>query len=380
MVYLYENKVVADTKLTEAIQDNTVLHPYFENSFNGVKPKNTCGFLSVDGESYFIVPKIIGEENAGATNLDIFIFMLLYAYDVQLKNEDLQQGESAEDRLFEVFIRMFADGLLDELKRGVFKQYITLQENLRVLRGKYLIEKNFANFYHQNLYCEFDEFSMDNKLNRFFLYALRTFQKVSSYPNLHRCEAMLDEVSFFNVDLKRLHLQFDRMNSRYEKSYEIARMILDHLVPLTGSSGKRSFAFLFDMAEVFEKFVARLFQEIDPTAKVQHQKNFGSLQLKPDIITDSLIIDTKYKSVSSRDELATHDKYQMFAYGTNFKRKNVLLLYPKHHVKVNEDLVLGRREDEIYLKMRSLDLGYNGGYVGFVDEMKKRVKGVVNGI
>ncbi len=372
MKLLYENEYIP-SNLAPLIKENASLHTYFEHGFKGIKPKNTCGFLSVDGESYFIVPKIIGEENAGATNLDIFIFMLLYAYDVPLKNEDLQQGESVEERLFEVFIRMFSDRLLDELKRGVFKQYITLQENLRVLRGKYLIEKNFANFYHQNLFCEFDEFSMDNKLNRFFLYALRTFQKVSNYPNLHRCEAMLDEVSFFNVDLKRLHLQFDRMNSRYEKSYEIARMILDHLVPLTGKSGKKSFAFLFDMAEVFEKFVARLFKEIDPTTKLQHQKNFGSLQLKPDIVTDSLIIDTKYKSVRNRDELALHDKYQMFVYGTNFKQKNVLLLYPKHHVDVKEDLVLGRDEDEVYLKMRSLDLGYNGGYEGFIAEMRKRV-------
>ncbi len=380
MAYLYENKVVTDTKLTEAIQDNKALHPYFENSFNGIKPKNTCGFLSVDGESYFIIPKIVKTDHSDEINLDIFIYMLLYAYDVQLKNEDLQQGESAKEQFFEVFIRMFADGLLDELKRGVFKQYITLQENLRLLRGKYLIEKNFANFYHQNLYCEFDEFSMDNKLNRFFLYALRTFQKVSSYPNLHRCEAMLDEVSFFSVDLKRLHLQFDRMNSRYEKSYEIAKMILDHLVPLTGKSGKQSFAFLFDMAEVFEKFVARLFKEIDPVTKVQYQESFADLYLKPDIITDNLIIDTKYKSVRNRDELAAHDKYQMFAYGTNFKQKNVLLLYPKHHVDVHEDLKLGVEEKEISLKMRSLDLGYNGGYEGFVDKMKERLKGAINGI
>jgi len=377
MKFLYENEYIL-SELIPYIQDNKPLHPYFEHSFDGIKSKNNCGFLSVDGESYFIIPKIVKIDHGDEINLDIFIYMLLYAYDVQLKNEDLQQGESAKEQFFEVFIRMFADGLLDELKRGVFKQYITLQENLRVLRGKYLIEKNFANFYHQNLYCEFDEFSMDNKLNRFFLYALRTFQKVSSYPNLHRCEAMLDEVSFFNVDLKRLHLQFDRMNSRYEKSYEIARMILDHLVPLAGKSSKQSFAFLFDMAEVFEKFVARLFKEIDPDAKVQHQKNFGSLQLKPDIITDSLIVDTKYKSVRNRDELATHDKYQMFAYGTNFKPKNVLLLYPKHHVDVHEDLKLGVEEKEISLKMRSLDLGYNGGYEGFVDEMRKRVEGILD--
>ena len=75
----------------------------------------------------------------------------------------------------------------------------------------------------------------------------------------------------------------------------------------------------------------------------------------------------------NRDELALHDKYQMFVYGTNFKQKNVLLLYPKHHVDVKEDLVLGRDEDEVYLKMRSLDLGYNGGYEGFIAEMRKRV-------
>ena len=378
MKFLYENEYIP-SELVPHIKDNKPLHPYFEHGFDGIKPKNNCGFLSVDGESYFIVPKIVKTDHGDEINLDIFIYMLLYAYDVQLKNEDLQQGESAEDRLFEVFIRMFSDGLLDELKRGVFKQYITLQENLRVLRGKYLIEKNFANFYHQNLYCEFDEFSMDNTLNRFFLYALRTFQKVSSYSNLHRCEAMLDEVSFFNVDLKRLHLQFDRMNSRYEKSYEIARMILDHLVPLSGKSGKRSFAFLFDMAEVFEKFVARLFKEIDTTTKLQYQKNFGSLQLKPDIVTNSLIIDTKYKSVRNRDELATHDKYQMFAYGTNFKRKNVLLLYPKHHVDVYDELILGEGEDRIYLKMRSLDLGYNGGYEGFFEVMKERLVEVIYG-
>ena len=377
MKLLYENEYIP-SNLAPLIKENASLHTYFEHGFKGIKPKNTCGFLSVDGESYFIVPKIIGEENAGATNLDIFIFMLLYAYDVQLKNEDLQQGESAEDRLFEVFIRMFSDGLLDELKRGVFKQYITLQENLRVLRGKYLIEKNFANFYHQNLYCEFDEFSMDNTLNRFFLYALRTFQKVSSYPNLHRCEAMLDEVSFFNVDLKRLHLQFDRMNSRYQKSYEIARMILDHLVPLTGKSGKKSFAFLFDMAKVFEKFVASLFQEIDPTAKVQHQESFEDLSLNPDIITETLIVDIKYKKVyiDNKIKLERNDKYQMFTYGTNFECKKVLLLYPKHHVDVHKDLKLGVEEKEISLKMRSLDLGYNGGYEGFIAEMRKRVEGI----
>jgi len=49
------------------------------------------------------------------------------------------------------------------------------------------------------------------------------------------------------------------------------------------------------MNELFEKFIGRIFKELDPSTKLQNQKNFGNLQLKPDIITTNMIIDTKYK-------------------------------------------------------------------------------------
>ena len=315
-MYLYENSVITDEILSNAIVENKQLHSYFENSYGKMRPKNYCGFLSVDGNDYFIVPKINAKNET--QNLDIFLYMLMYAYDIKLSNEVLAGYDTQKHRFLEVFIRMFADELLNEFKRGVFKQYVTMQENLKVLRGKYMFERNFQNFYHQNLYCEYDEFSIDNALNRFFLYAIRQFKKFSSYPNLSRCEQILDEVAYFNVDIERTNIRFDRMNMRYQKSFEVAEMLLQRLVPLTSRSGKKSFAFLFDMAEVFEKFVGRLYSETDPTAKLQVQKNFGSLQLKPDIVTDSMIVDTKYKLVSSREELLAQDKYQMFAYGVNF--------------------------------------------------------------
>ena len=168
MIYLYENTYIDDkyTSLLERIKHTPSLHNFFDSSYDKVKPKvNYCGFLSVDNESYFIIPKIVDNETQ---NLNTFIYMLMYAYDINLKNEDLMNAENKEHQIFELFIRLFADTLLDEFKKGVFKQYITMQENLKVLRGKYIIEKNFNNFYHQNIYCEFDEFSMDNELNRFF--------------------------------------------------------------------------------------------------------------------------------------------------------------------------------------------------------------------
>lgn len=373
MIYLYENENIKDEhkSLKECIKNTPSLYTYFESSFYQIKPKNYCGFLSINDESYFIIPKIADDDTQ---NLNTFIYMLMYAYDINLKNEDLMSAENQEHQIFEIFIRLFSDALLDEFKKGVFKQYITMQENLKVLRGKYIIEKNFNNFYHQNIYCEFDEFSMDNELNRFFLYAIRTFKKFSSYSNLHRCEVVLDEVDYFNVDFKRLTIHFDRMNSRYKKSYEIALMILQKLVPMTQTSTDKSFAFLFDMAEVFEKFVGRMYVEIDSTTQLQKQGNFGSLVLKPDIMVVNKIIDTKYKKVNNRSDLSVQDKYQMFAYGVNFKVKNTMLLYPKHLLDVDDSLELGKGDELIRLEMRSLDLGFDGGYDRYIDAVKNRLE------
>lgn len=378
MTYLYENQNIP-TELKNYIEDNANLHSYFDINFKGIKPKNYCGFLSIDNESYFIIPKIANEDTQ---NLNTFIYMLIYAYDVNLKNEDLTNADNQKHQIFELFIRLFSDALLDEFKRGVFKQYITMQENLKVLRGKYIIEKNFNNFYHQNIYCEFDEFSMDNELNRFFLYAIRTFKKFSSYGNLHRCEAILDEVDYFNVDFKRLNIHFDRMNSRYKKSYEVALMILQKLVPMTQKRTDKSFAFLFDMAEVFEKFVGRMYGEIDSSTDLKYNKSFGNLHLKPDILTSNKIIDVKYKIPTEKGKVSRDDKYQMFAYGTNIEgNRDTMLLYPKHsndEIVLERKLELGDGDEMVRLQMRSLDLRFDGGLERYIDEIKNRLE-MING-
>jgi len=57
MNILYENQTIP-TELEAFIKNNKSLHLYFEQSFNGIKPKNYCGFLSIENQSYFITPKI----------------------------------------------------------------------------------------------------------------------------------------------------------------------------------------------------------------------------------------------------------------------------------------------------------------------------------
>jgi len=368
---LYENQIIKDENLINFITSTPKLHKFFKSDFNKIRPDNYCGFFSFKDTNHFIIPKICKN---GDKNLDIFIYMILYAYDIDIKNIDNFNSSNIQNKLLNGFIKFFANNLLDELKKGIYKEYITLKENLKVLRGKYLVEKNFNNFYHQNIFCQFDEFSMDNKLNQFFLYAIKIFKRYSTVSNLYKCEAIFDEVSFQNIDIQKIDINFNRLNNRFKTSFEIALLILKKLVPLTQKAKDKSFAFMFDMAEVFEKFIGKLYCEIDCSTKLQAQKNFGNLQLKPDIITNSKIIDTKYKLFSNIDDLKRDDKYQMFVYGINFKVKDTMLLYPKHILDVDEKLKLGKGEDLINLELKSIDLDFDGEYDEFIEKMKKRLE------
>ena len=134
------------------------------------------------------------------------------------------------------------------------------------------------------------------------------------------------------------------------------------------------------MSEVFEKFIGNLYKQIDNSTKVQSEKNYGNLKLKPDILTDNLIIDTKYKLVKNKEDLKTNDKYQMFTYGINFNRKETMLLYPKHIFDVYEDLKLGKDDILVNLKMRSIELiSENFEFDEYIEEIRRRL-GNVNGL
>jgi len=305
--------------------------------------------------------------------------MLLYANDIKVKNEDISNLQNVQHNFLKIFIKFFSDTLFEELKKGVNKTYISKEENLKVLKGKYIIKENFTNFYHQNIYCQYDEFSMNNELNQFFFYVIKIFKRYLNTPNHFRCESIFDEVEYCHMDINRIKIKFDRLNYRFKKSFDIALLILKSLSTQVNNSKNQSFSFLFDMSEVFERFIGNLYKKIDSSTKLQNVKYYGNLKLKPDIVTNSMIIDTKYKLVKNKDDLKTHDKYQMFTYGINFGKRETMLLYPKHIVDLDEEpLKLGKNENLVRLKMRSIDLNFEDlGFDIYVNEIRRRIKNAI---
>ncbi len=368
---IYEYEAVDDEGSREHIIATSLLHPYFKLDWDKLKAQNYCGILHFNACDYYILPKISSNETQ---NLNTFIYMLLYAYDIKLSNEQIASCANHEYSILEVFVQLFAAGLLRELKKGIYKEYKTLQDNLATLRGKYLLIENLThNFTHHKIYCEYDEFSPNNALNQFLLYAIKFLQKfVQNKKHLKQCEAILDEVESVAIDINRVEMHFNRLNHRFKLSYELALLLLRHSLPLFAPH-QRSFAFLFDMNALFEKFIARMIREIDSTTQIQNQNRFNDLLLKPDAITSQWIIDTKYKKL---DKVKQNDKLQAFAYGINYQ-KYVMLLYPQHFKAIDSNLLLGKGENQVNLKIASIDLDFEGSYEEYIREMKKRMESML---
>ena len=370
---IHEHSEIKDEKLKEHICNSPSLHKYFKLNWNKLKAKHYCGLLNFDAKDYYLLPKI--SEKDEENNLDIFVYMLMKAYDIKLENEDLAACKNNSYNILEVFIQIFALKLFREFSRGIYKEYITEKDNPRALRGKYLINENLKyNFTNEKIYCEYDEFSENNTLNQFFIYAVKTLLRYTKNKKLlKKCELVLNEVTYKTFDINSLHVEFSRLNARYKESYEFAILLLKKSIPLF-EKDKKSFAFLFDMNKLFENFIGKIYEDIDNSTQMQTKKNFGNLQLKPDIITLDMIIDTKYKIVKDDDSSIAADKYQMFVYGTNFDKRNTMLLYPLHVKSSPKDLALGKDDKMVNMKMRSIDLEFSGGYEEFISEIRERLE------
>ena len=380
---IYEYEDIPD-ELVEYIQTNKSLHNYFRQDWKKVKATQYCGILNFNNIDYYILPKIANHDNE--KNLNIFMYMLRYSYNIQFYNEQIANSKNEEsDNILEIFIQLFSKNLFQQFQKGN-KEYITEQDNLRVLRGKYLINENLKyNFTNDKIYCEYDEFSMNNELNQFFLYAIKTLIRFSKNKKLlKQCELVLDEVDAKVFDIEKINIHFNRLNNRYKDSFEFAILLLNKFIPIF-ENGKNSFAFLFDMNILFEKFIGKIYKEIDDTTELQNERTFGSLKLRPDIIIKSknLIIDCKYKVIENDKIASREDRYQMYVYANNFENENkdtkyrTMLLYPKHfnhNKELKRKLILGKNDKKVELLMRSIDLESNGSFKEFIKEIKNMME------
>jgi 5-methylcytosine-specific restriction enzyme subunit McrC len=294
------------------------------------------GVIALDGLRILIRPKV---------PLDNLFYMLTYAYELPQFRQEEADLAVAED-LFEFIVDIFVQQVDKLIRKGIHRAYVDREENDRFLRGRLLVAEHLRHnhivqdqFYQQR--NEYTEDVLENQILRHTLWLLsRQHYRQETLRHrvrrTHSAFATVLPVAVTPGDCDRVH--YTRLNERYRSRINLARLLLQHL-SLEGQEGsQRFFAFLFDMNQVFELFVAQYLKErlashpslsvdIQPTIWLDtHQKERG----RPDLILRHnrqriLVMDTKYKKFSNAP--ASDDIYQMVTYCHTMMLQHSLLIY-----------------------------------------------------
>ena len=305
-----------------------------------------------------------------------------------------------EQDFFEFLIALFLYDLESIVGSHLHHEYIHQSEDLDTIRGKLDFQKQAVKLPSQlhTFSCNFDEFSIDNPLNRIIKATLKRIQDLcrnednkkrafNFYSLMHEIQDDVITPSF----VSKLH--FNRLNEKFENIIEFCCMILFGSTYTAEEGQNNYYALIFDMNLIFEKFVAKLLRDSLPDftfncqdpiylASEYHQiprYDRTKKRMIPDIIVQKngksiAIIDTKYKPDLSRGFISNADIYQMIAYCVANESDQAILLYPtlpgqdilkeRDHLVVLDKLVQEKKLDRsVLISARSVQLFDNYGKI-----------------
>jgi 5-methylcytosine-specific restriction enzyme subunit McrC len=327
------------------------------------------GVVRLGNRTIQILPKIYAHKSAdekgkakeATANL---LRMLAYAGELPVREHELATLLRQTDDWFEILTRLFTTHLREEWQRGAHRTYQTLEDELPVLKGKWRIAHQLRRPMRKHIFSvAYDEFTADNKLNRVFRYVVeRLWHLTRDNDNrqiLGELRQWMEEVTLLpRVTVADANTsQLSRLNERYRPLLNLAQVFLDGGALQMAAGTLTTFAFVFDMNQLFESFIAAfirrhsseilsdrlqacdfLTQSRGARLNLARHGEKEVFQTRPDIaFRDSerqfpLLIDTKYKRLDEADRrlgVSQPDFYQMHAYAHRYACHHIILLYPQ---------------------------------------------------
>ena len=197
-------------------------------------------------------------------------YMLSYAFQI-LKQSNYDEVASEKfDNAQDLFAAILSKGIGQQLKRGLYKEYVTKHETLSVMRGKLDMPETIRNRIQrrQKLACEFDELSENNLFNQ-ILKTTMHFLLIDGgvYPErkvaLKKILVFFDGIDLLNpseIQWSRLHYQ--RNNQNYEMLMNVCYFVIDGMLQTTEKGEYKMAAFSDEhMARLYEKFILEYYHQ-----------------------------------------------------------------------------------------------------------------------
>lgn len=319
-------------------------------------------------------------------------YMLTYAFHV-LRQTNYEEIEVEDfDNIHDMFASILGKGIARQLKQGLYREYITREEDLSVKRGKILIPGTIKNRlqHKQKLNCEYDELSENNIFNQILK---TTMMCLLRQPNVkpERKSALKKELLLFNTvdyiepyEIRWDRLRFQKNNQEYKMLLNICDLVLEGLLLSTEPGSMKMAAFLDEqrMCRLYEKFILEYYRyhhpELHPNPdQIEWDTDEEKLDLLPAMQTDitlktgdkTLIIDAKYYSHTLQTQfdvqtIHSGNLYQIYTYVNNLKARKSgevsgMLLYARTEELIQPNSQFTISGNRITVKTLDLNLPFN---------------------
>ncbi len=300
--------------------------------------------------------------------------MLSYAFQVLKQSNYENVASEYFDNIQDLFAAILAKGVAQQLKQGLYREYMTQHETLSVMRGKLDMPETIRNKiqHKQKLSCEFDELSENNLLNQIIKTAMWYLIRHNDVSSVRKTELkkvllFLNEVDLLEPSLINWSsIQYHRHNQSYEMMINLCRLLFESMIQTT-EKGKYKIQAFSDkhIAMLYEKFITNYYKRHFPKLHTNEEKEIKwempeneSKVMLPNMYSDVmltdnnnvLIIDAKYYKNNTNEHYAkqmlpSNNLYQIFTYVKNkqlderSKNKKVsgLLLYARTEAEIQPD-------------------------------------------
>lgn len=324
-----------------------------------IKTQNIIGFLGCGDERLTIHSRFANEDD------DYFLHYMLQKV-LQLNLTSLDVGLSQEDSWYQLLIYLFPKYLQAALRKGLYKEYQRFFYNDSHVKGTIEVARHIKKnvpFTGKITYST-REFSFENALMQLIRHTIAFIQHtvpngralLSSSASVRENTAEIVRVTpsyKFSDRTKIIHLNQTRpirhaYYYEYGKLQQLCLMILRQTKHGLNQSNQKIHGLLFDVAWLWEEYLATLLGE-----DFEHPQNKASKggisvfqsgngrKVYPDFYSRPLgvVLDAKYKKLETTEKgIAREDLFQLITYSYISKAQLAGLIFPSTGKEIDNDI------------------------------------------
>ena len=331
-----------------------------------IKIKSYLGVISVGNIHIEILPKTSNSLDVDLdANRKILLKMLSKVHSLKLLESTDASLQVFDRPLLEILVERYLYLLLNVVKKGVKKEYVSISSQEKFLKGKLLLSRQLREPAHKldKNHIEYDELTFNRAENRLIKTSLLILNKRFFSNKVQKlCRELtfiFDEVpQSINIDIDFSLWKTDRDMSYYEPLIPYLKFIIGNNSPQSLKGPHQGISFLFPIEELFEKYVYETLKDkLPPSYRLRQQiaskyiathKGRNVFNLRPDlaIFRESKcvsILDTKWKLLDDKNlsnkggfnsyyGIKQPDIYQLYTYGYKYLNGsgNLFLIYPSN--------------------------------------------------